>query len=81
MTEPEIADNSPDLHTIELPHKRITLIGTAHVSAESVALVDRTIRERMPDVVAIELDERRLEILKDPERWKKTDIYKSIKDQ
>jgi pheromone shutdown-related protein TraB len=75
-----MSENTQDLHTIELEGKTITLVGTAHVSAESVALVDKTIRERMPDVVAIELDERRLEVLKDPERWKKTDIYKSIKD-
>jgi len=80
MTDQETAASSKDIHTLELAGKTITLIGTAHVSAESVTLVDRTIRERLPDLVAIELDDRRLEALKDPERWKKTDIYKSIKD-
>jgi pheromone shutdown-related protein TraB len=37
----------------------VHLVGTAHVSAESVEEVERTIDERRPDVVAVELDEAR----------------------
>ena len=42
----------------------ITLVGTAHVSQDSVEEVERTIAERDPDVVAVELDEGRYEQLK-----------------
>ncbi|MFB6202301.1 MAG: TraB/GumN family protein [Halorhabdus sp.] len=37
----------------------VHLVGTAHVSAESAERVEETIRERQPDVVAVELDEGR----------------------
>jgi pheromone shutdown protein TraB len=37
----------------------ITVVGTAHVSADSVREVEDTIREEDPDVVAVELDEGR----------------------
>jgi pheromone shutdown protein TraB len=37
----------------------ITVVGTAHVSADSVREVEATIREEDPDVVAVELDEGR----------------------
>ena len=42
----------------------VELVGTAHVSAESVEEVERTIEERRPDVVAVELDEDRFRQLK-----------------
>ncbi|MEF8854572.1 MAG: TraB/GumN family protein [Haloarculaceae archaeon] len=46
---------------------QITLVGTAHVSQESVDEVERTIDERDPDVVAVELDEGRYDQLKGEE--------------
>jgi pheromone shutdown-related protein TraB len=69
-----------DVHTVRLGDRTLTLVGTAHVSAESVVLVERMITDLVPDVIAIELDERRLAALQDPERWKKTDLYKLIRD-
>ncbi len=38
---------------------RVQVVGTAHVSKESVAEVEETIRAERPDVVAVELDEGR----------------------
>ncbi|PSP75199.1 conjugal transfer protein TraB [Halobacteriales archaeon QS_3_64_16] len=43
---------------------RVHVVGTAHVSAESVTEVEETIEERRPDVVAVELDEGRYRQLK-----------------
>ena len=43
---------------------RIRLVGTAHVSAESVEEVERVVAEERPDVVAVELDEARYRQLK-----------------
>jgi len=37
----------------------VRVVGTAHVSAESVAEVERVVDEERPDVVAVELDEGR----------------------
>lgn len=55
-------------------------MGTAHVAASSVAEVETTIRERRPARVLVELDTRRLEALRDPEAWRKTDIVRIIKE-
>ncbi|MEA3137572.1 MAG: hypothetical protein QOC71_1853 [Thermoplasmata archaeon] len=56
------------------------LVGTAHVAASSVAEVEQTIRGRRPAKVLVELDPRRLEALKDPEAWLKTDIVRIIRE-
>ena len=42
----------------------VRIVGTAHVSPESVGEVERTIAEERPDVVAVELDEGRFRQLK-----------------
>ena len=42
-------------------NKKVTLIGTAHLSKQSNAQVERIIGEAKPDVVAVELDEKRIE--------------------
>jgi len=42
----------------------VTVVGTAHVSHESVAEVEETIERERPDVVAVELDETRYRRLK-----------------
>ena len=39
--------------------QEITLVGTAHISEDSAALVSRVIRAQHPDVVMIELDQSR----------------------
>jgi pheromone shutdown-related protein TraB len=43
---------------------RVHVVGTAHVSAESVTEVEETIEAERPDVVAVELDEGRYRQLK-----------------
>lgn len=58
----------------------VVLVGTAHVAASSVAEVEQTIRGRRPAKVLVELDPRRLEALKDPEAWQKTDIVRIIRE-
>ena len=46
---------------IELNGRKFILVGTAHVSAQSVEEVKNIIREQHPDSVAIELDQKELE--------------------
>jgi pheromone shutdown protein TraB len=45
----------------------VRVVGTAHVSPESVGEVERTIEEERPDIVAVELDEGRFRQLKGEE--------------
>ncbi len=66
---------------IEEVQEGVVLIGTAHVSQTSVDEVERTIRERRPERVLIELDARRLDAVQDPERWQKTDIVQVIREK
>ena len=59
--------------------REIILIGTAHISQASKELVRETIEAEKPDTICIELDEGRLKSIRDPERWKKTDLREVIK--
>ncbi|MBN2014685.1 MAG: TraB/GumN family protein [Candidatus Altiarchaeota archaeon] len=61
--------------------REIFLIGTAHVSKESVDLVKKVIEEEDPDVVAVELDEQRYESLMNKKKWDETEIHKVIKEK
>lgn len=57
---------------VELPG--ITLVGTAHVSADSVAEVREVIARVKPAVVAVELDENRRKAMVDKKRFEETPI-------
>jgi pheromone shutdown-related protein TraB len=67
------------VQTIELSGKQIFLVGTAHVSKESVTDVRRTVEIVKPDTVCVELDEVRYKNLTDPTRWRKTNISQVIR--
>ncbi|MBR5933772.1 MAG: TraB/GumN family protein [Treponema sp.] len=64
---------------LNLDGRKITLIGTAHVSKESIQQVTEEIINEKPDCVAVELDERRYNSMTDTESWKKLDIIKVLK--
>ena len=66
---------------LECNGKNITLIPTAHVSKNSAELVAATIDELQPDTIFIELDQSRYESLKNPDKFKNTDIVKIIKEK
>lgn len=79
QTPTTIIKLSENLDEIRIGEKRILLIGTAHISQSSVDLVSSTIADNKPDSVAVELCQPRLESIRDPERWKKTDLFEIIK--
>jgi len=56
------------------------IIGTAHISAESVAEVEQVIEAVRPDTVCVELCQTRFNALTDEKRWQKLDIFKVIKE-
>ncbi len=61
--------------------RRVRLLGTAHVSAESCAEVERAIRATRPEAVLVELDAGRLATLRDAGAWAKTDIRTVIRER
>ncbi len=66
---------------LQLAGREIVLVGTAHVSESSVKEVSAAIEELRPDTVAIELDEKRLKSLEDPESWRNMDIVKVLREK
>jgi pheromone shutdown-related protein TraB len=76
----ETADAYPDeVEVLELDGRRIVLVGTAHVSQESVDIVSRVIERERPDTVCIELDQRRFEALAQGKRWESLDLREVVR--
>ena len=46
-----------------ISYKNITVLGTSHIAIESVKQVEALIKEKMPDLVALELDKKRFHAL------------------
>ena len=73
-------DYGDNVTKLQVGKKEIFLIGTAHISQDSVDLVDKVIKEEKPDSVAVELCNPRFESLRDPNRWKNLDLFSVIKE-
>ncbi len=65
--------------TIAIGEKEVILIGTVHISKESVEEVREIIEKEKPDVVGVELCESRFEALKNLKKWEDTNILDIIK--
>ena len=57
----------------------IILIGTAHISKDSVKEVRAAIEKYKPDIVAVELCERRHEAITKKDKWESTPVTKLLK--
>ncbi|TGK08884.1 TraB/GumN family protein [Leptospira fletcheri] len=74
--------SSPEpIRTLELNGSSITILGTAHISQKSIEEVSRIIAEKKPDVVCVELCSSRMRSVKDPDHWKKLDIFKVFRER
>lgn len=65
---------------IEVNGREIILVGTAHISKESIDEAAEVIRTETPDRVCVELDEGRMQSLKNEKGWQELDITKVLKD-
>jgi pheromone shutdown-related protein TraB len=65
---------------LELGNRTIILVGTAHVSRESVDEVRRVIEEEEPDRVCVELDDGRYASLTQGNSWQNLNIGKVIRE-
>ena len=68
------------IESISRPGATVHLLGTAHVSRNSVEEVENAISELKPDVVAIELCPGRFESMQNRAKWQEMDIVKVIKE-
>ncbi|MGD9238333.1 MAG: TraB domain-containing protein, partial [Desulfobacterales bacterium] len=75
-----IADN-PNLTYLKFDEKDFILVGTAHVSKESVRLAKSVIEQQKPDTVCVELCASRFQAIQQKDRWQNTDIVKIVKEK
>ena len=71
---------SDTMQTLTLGDREIILVGTAHVSRESIQEASRVIRESSPDRVCVELDEGRYQSMVQGDHWERLDIAKVLKE-
>ncbi len=76
-----MAEDTQTQKHLNLNGREFILVGTAHVSEQSVTEVEKAIEDEKPDTVAIELDEKRLQNMEDPDAWQKMDIIKVLKEK
>lgn len=77
----DMINNSNMIHRLEFGDKKILLLGTAHVSRESVELVTAVIEQEKPETVCVELCESRFQSIRQKDSWQNTDIIKVIKEK
>ncbi|MSP25795.1 MAG: TraB family protein [Myxococcales bacterium] len=90
------APNADDAPAIEVPshvtvvarrdrtsgeERMFHIVGTAHVSKQSIEEVRRVIAEVRPDTVCVELCQARYDALTDPSRWRKLDVAQIIRER
>ena len=74
-----VVENSDTVTRIKEDDREIVLIGTAHVSKDSVDEVASIIREEAPDRVCVEIDSGRYNSMKAENKWENLDIFKILK--
>ncbi len=77
----QMINNTNNIHRLIFEDKEIILLGTAHVSKESVRLVTDVIEAEKPDTVCVELCESRYQAIRQKDKWLDKDIIKVIKEK
>ncbi len=72
------AENT-DIKRLSLDGREYVLVGTAHISQESVETVKAVIREENPDTVCVELDEQRHRALRNPDHWQSLNLVQILR--
>jgi pheromone shutdown-related protein TraB len=68
------------IRTIQLGERQIILVGTAHISKESIEEAKKTIRQEEPGRVCVEIDMGRYQAIQQGSRWEQLDIIKVLKE-
>jgi pheromone shutdown-related protein TraB len=80
-SHPDPAELPNSVRRIQLGDREIYLVGTAHVSKESVEDVRQTIAAVQPDTVCVELCPARYEAMMRRDAWEKMDIFKVLRER
>jgi pheromone shutdown-related protein TraB len=70
-----------DVHVVTHGDQTVLLVGTAHISQESVDLVKTVIEQERPDCVCLELDDKRFQALSQRLQWQAQDLKTIIKNK
>ena len=83
MSESELRNNAypEDVHILKRDGRQFIIVGTAHISRQSADLVKEVIEKEKPDVVCVELDEKRMIALSEKNRWENLDLKSIIKQK
>ncbi len=73
-------ENSSDIRRLNIDGREIVLVGTAHISHESVETVRRVIAAEAPDTVCVELDRQRHQALRNQNRWESLNLIEVIRN-
>ena len=73
--------NNNNLIRLTFNEKEFVLVGTAHVSKESVRLAKAVIEEERPDTVCVELCQSRYQAIRQKDQWQDTDIIRVIREK
>lgn len=78
----ESKDSSLPEHATRLRvgDKDVYLVGTAHISRESVDDVRRTVDQVEPDTICVELCQARYQAFTQPDNWQQMNIFRVIKE-
>ena len=68
-----------NVHRFNYLESEIILVGTAHVSRASADLVEKIVEQESPKIIAVELDEKRLEVIKNKNHFENLDIIQILK--
>ena len=77
----DIQEINETVTKVTLKNKEIYLLGTAHVSKDSVTEVEALIQRENPDRVCIEIDSTRYKSLKEGQNWSSLNIYQVIRER
>ena len=70
-----------NIDRLNIDGKEIILVGTAHISKDSIELVKKTIEKEKPDTVCVELCKSRYDSITKSKTWEDTKITELIRDK
>lgn len=74
-------DYPEDVALIRNRDQTILLVGTAHISQQSVDLVKKIIEQEQPEAVCIELDDKRYAALSKRQTWENLDLKQVVRNK
>lgn len=72
---------SDTITKIQLSTKEVILVGTAHISRDSVEEVRKIIHEETPDHVCVEIDQTRYKTMTEGQNWESMKIDRVLKER